>query len=124
MTGKIDRQDWCTAVLGLGATVEEGIRNLDASHLQIVMVLGERGDLVGTLTDGDIRRGLLRGVGLQDAVDSLINTDPLVVTPTVGQEAVRRMMVEHRIHEIPVVDSDHRLKAIVHLHDLMKAGVL
>ncbi len=113
MTEKIDREDWCTAVLGLGTTVEEGIRNLDASHLQIVMVLGERGDLVGTLTDGDIRRGLLRGVGLQDAVDSLINTDPLVVTPTVGQEAVRRMMVEHRIHEIPVVDSDRR---VVGLH--------
>ena len=113
MTGKIDRQDWCTAVLGLGATVEEGIRNLDASHLQIVLVLGERGDLVGTLTDGDIRRGLLRGIGLQDTIDGLINTDPLVATPAVGQEAVRRMMVEHRIHEIPVVDPDRR---VVGLH--------
>ncbi len=113
MTGKIERQEWCAAVLGLGATVEEGIRNLDDSHLQIVLVLGDRGDLVGTLTDGDIRRGLLRGVGLQDAIDGLINTDPLVATLDVGQEAVRHMMVEHRIHEIPVVDSDRR---VVGLH--------
>jgi len=112
MTENLDPLDWHSAILTLGATVEEGIRNLNTSHLQIVLVVGEGGDLIGTLTDGDIRRGLLQGVGLQDAVGGLINTDPVVVAPTVSQGVVRRMMVEHRIHEVPVVDRARRVVGI------------
>ena len=60
-----NQPSWRAAVLASGATVEDGIRNLDTSHLQIALVLDDAGRLLGTLTDGDIRRGLLRGVGLQ-----------------------------------------------------------
>ena len=108
MTDGHDRTDWRAAVLAPAATVEEAIRNLESSHHQIVLVLTGDAELVGTLTDGDIRRGLLRGLGLQDTVDNLIETDPVVVTPTDDRDAVWRLMEIRRIHEIPVVgDSTH-----------------
>ena len=94
MTVDVDRPDWRAAVLAPGATVEEAIRNLNSSNHQIVLVLTDGDELVGTITDGDIRRGLLKGVGLQEIVDSLMHTDPVVVTPADGRDAVLQLMEE------------------------------
>jgi len=52
---------WRKALLPADATLQQAIRNLDDSALQIVLVVSPEGVLLGTITDGDIRRGLLRG---------------------------------------------------------------
>ena len=117
-----NQPSWRAAVLAPGATVEDGIRNLDTSHLQIALVLDDAGRLLGTLTDGDIRRGLLRGVGLQDTIDGLINNDPLVVSSSVSSEAVRRLMEENRVHEIPVVDSGQQILGLHSWSAVVRGG--
>ena len=122
MTDGHDRTDWRAAVLAPDATVEEAIRNLESSHHQIVLVLTGDDELVGTLTDGDIRRGLLRGLGLQDTVDNLIETDPVVVAPTDGRDAVWRLMEMRRIHEIPVVDTGRRVVGLHTWSDVAGGG--
>ena len=99
--------DWHRAVLPLDSTVEEAIRCLDESHLQIVLVVDRGTHLIGTLTDGDIRRGLLHGIGLGDAIDVLVQREPIVVSVGTKREEVRQIMKRRRIHEIPIVDDDN-----------------
>ena len=55
---------WCKSLLSTDATLQQTIRNLNETGLQIALVVSTDGVLVGTLTDGDIRRGLLRGLDL------------------------------------------------------------
>ena len=55
---------WRDALLKVDATLQQSIKSLDESCLQIALVVGVDGRLVGTLTDGDVRRGLLRGLDL------------------------------------------------------------
>ena len=57
-------QSWRKALLPPNATLQQAIRNLNDSALQIILVVSENDTLLGTLTDGDIRRGLLRGLDL------------------------------------------------------------
>src|SRR5450631_256151 len=83
---------WRKALLPLGATLHQAIRNLDESALQIALVVSTDGRLIGTLTDGDIRRGLLRGLDLQSIVDSIIYRDPLVVPPQLTRDMVLQLM--------------------------------
>ena len=60
---------WRRAVLPADATIQQAIRNLDQVAIKIVLVVTENGELDGTISDGDIRRGLLRGLDLNSPID-------------------------------------------------------
>lgn len=102
-------QSWRTSLLPAHATVQDAIRNLDESALQIVLVVAEDRTLVGTLTDGDIRRGLLRGLTLNSAIETIVHREPLVVPPQWDRDSVRQLMRANKIHQIPVVDDRRRV---------------
>jgi predicted transcriptional regulator len=104
---------WRNALLSADATLQDAIRNLDQTALRIVLAVSLDGALSGTLTDGDIRRGLLRGLGLSDSIGLIINRDPLVVPPQVSRDTVLQIMQANKIHQIPVVDANRH---VVGLH--------
>ncbi len=93
----------------LSATIEEVITNLTKISLKIVLVVNDSGELQGTISDGDIRRGLLRGLNLKSPIESIIHHNPLVVTEEIGREAVRKLMVVNKIQQVPVVDDQHHI---------------
>lgn len=102
-------------------TVEQAIRNLDRVALRIVLIVGEQGELLGTISDGDIRRGLLRGLSLQSPIDSVVYRDPLVVPPDMPRDLVVRLMVANKVQQIPVVDERRKLVGL-HLWDHINAA--
>jgi len=108
--------NWQEALLLEGATIEEAIRCINDAALQIVVVVNEHGELVGTITDGDIRRGLLRGLSVQSSTESIVYRNPLVVPPDMRGETVAQLMRANRIHQLPVVDEHHRVVGL-HLWD-------
>jgi dTDP-glucose pyrophosphorylase len=105
---------WRKALLNSNATLHQAIGCLENSSLQIAIVVAEDGRLIGTLTDGDIRRGLLRGLVMDSTVESIIYKDPLVVPPQWGRETVLQLMQANKIHQLPVVD-DNRFVVGLHL---------
>jgi len=107
---------WRKALLNANATLHQAIGCLDDSSLQIVIVVAEDGRLLGTLTDGDIRRGLLRGLEMGSTVESIIHRDPLVVPPQWGRDTVLQLMQANKVHQLPVVD-DNRFVVGLHLWD-------
>lgn len=104
---------WRDAVIPGGATIQDAIRSLDRSALQIALVTGIDDALAGTVTDGDIRRGLLRGLDLGSPVDAIMNRDPLVVPPQLGRDTVLQLMQANKIHHLPIVDDGRH---VVGLH--------
>jgi dTDP-glucose pyrophosphorylase len=107
---------WQDAILLSNATIEQVICNLNQVALKIVLVLNASGELVGTITDGDIRRGLLKGLDINSPIKSIIQHNPLVVPPEMGHSMVRQLMVANKIQQIPVVDT-HRHVVGLHLWD-------
>jgi dTDP-glucose pyrophosphorylase len=113
-SGKSNPADsWRRALLSPEATLQDSIRNLDQSGLQIVLVVSAGDILVGTVTDGDIRRGLLRGCDMKSPIGAITQREPLVVPPQLGREVVLHLMQANRIHQLPVVDEARR---VVGLH--------
>jgi len=100
---------WRQAILLSSASIEEVITNLTKVSIKIVLVVNDAGELEGTISDGDIRRGLLRGLNLKSPVESIIHHNPLVVTEEIGREAVRKLMVANKIQQVPVVDDQHHI---------------
>ena len=104
---------WKKTLIPETATIADVIRNLDESMVQIALVIRPEGHLVGTLTDGDIRRGLLHGLELTNSVETIINKEPLVVTPEMNRETVLQLMQINKIHQLPVVNEN---RCVVGLH--------
>ena len=109
-------ETWRIALLPEDASLQQAIRCLDASGLQIAIVARPDGRMVGTLTDGDIRRGLLRGLTLASPADDIIHREPLVVPPQWGRDTVLQLMQASKVHQLPVVDEQRRVVGL-HLWD-------
>lgn len=100
---------WRKALLPANATLQQAIRNLDESALQIILIVTEQDQLLGTLTDGDIRRGLLRGLDLNGPIESLMTRDPLVVPEEIPRKTALQLMQMNKIRQLPVVDARRRV---------------
>lgn len=100
---------WREAVLSPSASIKQAITNLNDTGLQIVLVLDASDTLLGTLTDGDIRRGLLKGLTLDDAIDAAIRSNSLVVPPEMGRDMVLQLMQANRLRQLPVVDASRKV---------------
>lgn len=83
----------------------EAIRSLDANRFQIVLI-EQDGRLVGTVTDGDIRRGILAGIPLDRPVSAVMNSSPITAPIGTSDEAALAIMRRHSIHQLPIVDAE------------------
>lgn len=107
---------WRKAILPIDSTIQQAIRCLEQAAVRIVLVVDANARLEGTISDGDIRRGLLRGLGLDSPIADVIHRNALVVPPDMGRELVMQLMVANRIQQIPVVDQLHNIVGL-HLWD-------
>jgi dTDP-glucose pyrophosphorylase len=113
---KSTEQIWRKAILPADATIQQVISNLDKVAIKIVLVVNEVGKLVGTISDGDIRRGLLKGLDLNSPITNIIHRNALVVPPEMTRELVMQLMVANKIQQIPTVDEHHNVIGL-HLWD-------
>ncbi|MDI1236100.1 MAG: nucleotidyltransferase family protein [Polaromonas sp.] len=104
---------WRQAILPVKTSIQHAIRSLDQASIKIVMVVNEAGELEGTISDGDIRRGLLKGLDLSSPIASVIHRNALVVTPEMGRDVVLQLMGANKIQQIPIVNE---LRQVVGVH--------
>jgi dTDP-glucose pyrophosphorylase len=94
--------------VAVSATVRDAIAAIGASGRQIALVLDAEGRLAGVVTDGDVRRGILRGVGLDAPVTEVMNTSPAVLRPGDDEDELVVRMERLGIRQVPVLDDDSR----------------
>lgn len=99
--------DWKKTLMHKDVSIGQAICNLNDTGLQIILVVNSNGQLNGTVTDGDIRRGLLRGLTLDDSIHEIMNKAPFVVPKNVTQEVVLSIMSANRIHQLPIVGENN-----------------
>ena len=94
------------------ATIRDVIECLDQSPLKLVLVVNNSNILTATVTDGDVRRGLLAGHGLEDSVSKIARQEFI----SVGQESLtserNAKIATHGISYLPVLDAEGRVLAL------------
>ena len=109
----ITTESWEKVLLPADSTLRQAINKLNETTLQIVIVTTPDRILVGTLTDGDIRRGLLRSLEIDSSIEPIIEREPLVAPPSLGRKSVLELMQANKVHQLPIVDESRR---VVGLH--------
>lgn len=112
------------ALVDESATLDEVIFEISRKRFGGTCVMAADGKLAGIITDGDLRR-LLKN---RQAIDGLTAREIMTRHPkTVHGETmaaqVLEIMEEHNILQMVIVDAEHRPQGMVHLHDLLKAGI-
>lgn len=94
-------------------TIVEAMLRIDAGALHIAIAVDKQRKLVGILTDGDIRRAILRGVALDTPVDAILNRTPLTCTREGGMAQVERILQQDpSVLRVPVVDADGHVEGV------------
>ena len=88
------------------SSIRNAIEIIEAGSVQIALVVKEGGPLLGTVTDGDIRRGLLKGLGLNDPVVNVMNRQPTTARIGTPRDELLALMTAKLIKQVPLVDAN------------------
>ena len=86
----LNKKDLKICTLNINSTIKDVITNLNKSSMQIAIINSQGGNLLGVITDGDIRRGLLRGLDLSSKISSLIKKNPMVIKKNTPSKTVAK----------------------------------
>jgi dTDP-glucose pyrophosphorylase len=106
--------------ISLPASIKEAIAKIDSASLKIILVVDRENRLLASITDGDIRRGLLRGVELTESIEQIMNVAPHTTTLQDSKETTLSLMKRIGQRHIPKVDSENRVIGIEVMEDLLK----
>jgi D-glycero-alpha-D-manno-heptose-7-phosphate kinase len=93
-------------------SVQDALSLIDGNHLGFVLIKDELDRIIGIVTDGDIRRSILKGVSLVDQIFSCINNNFVSASIDTPRELLLKQL-DHKIKVIPILDSDSKLVSIV-----------
>lgn len=100
------------------ALIEDAIRVVEASDVKVALVVDSSGRLIGTVTDGDIRRGMLRGVTSKAVVSEIMNKNPRTMAADATPEELLAAMRRERVTCMPIVDGQGSIVDIESLYRL------
>jgi len=112
---------WQDIVVSPDTPLGDAIARIDASGIQVALVVAADGRLAGMLTDGDIRRAILRGQGLQIPVKEVMNPRPTAVLAQTPREEMLALMRRQVFHHLPLIDKTGQVVGLMTLDDLIGA---
>ncbi|ASG69047.1 alcohol dehydrogenase [Francisella halioticida] len=94
-------------------TIREALKVINSGSMQIAVVTKSNGELIGTLTDGDIRRGFLNGLNMDSSIETIVFREPIISYVGETTESIIKKATIKKIHQIPVVDGN---EIVIGLH--------
>jgi dTDP-glucose pyrophosphorylase len=107
-------------LLSANDTLHEGMTRMGESGLQVVMVVDDNRKLVGMVTDGDVRRGLLSGQGMKDPLSGVMQTKFHALPVTASESVAHELMKVGSFRHIPLVDDQGVIRDLVAWKDFFE----
>lgn len=111
--------EWKNVQLVPSSIILDALDILDKEALRVVLVINDKGCLIGVVTDGDIRRGLLNKLSLNDEISTVMNTSPITATLGTSREQLIELMELKGILSIPLVSESGVVVGLETLQDIL-----
>lgn len=116
-------KDFKKVLLKPTSTIKEALQIIESGAIKIALVVDENEKLLGTLTDGDIRRGLLKNLSLSDGIESIIFKNPTVCNIEDTKEKILEIAIQNKMYQIPIVNHEGVLIGIKEVDELLKPEI-
>ena len=110
---------WEHLLVAPHASVREALRCIDQGGAQIALVVDESRRLLGTLSDGDVRRALLAGHTLDSKAVEVMHGTPMVARADDPRRSIFAKIRRYGLHQLPVVDAERRVVGLETIDDLI-----
>lgn len=110
---------WERTLIRADATLRDALGVIDASGAGISLVVDENRRLLGTLSDGDIRRALIQGIDLESPAGDVVNRSPRVGREGQAGGALLARLRELGLHQLPIVDEEGRAVGLATIDDFL-----
>ena len=105
------------------ATIKEALGIIDSGAMQIALVVDDNDKLLGTLTDGDIRRGILRGLDLDSSIETIVFKEPAIAKISSTKEEILKIALSKKLHQIPIVDDNGIILDLKEIEELVEPKI-
>mgnify|MGYP006095724603 CR=1 FL=1 len=106
------------ALISQDFSIRAAMRAIDKVSLRTVFILNESDQLVGSVSDGDIRRGLLQDLNMEDAVSCVMNKGFFSLNEFSTKSERTKILNDNDLQCLPIISADHRICDIVTLKSL------
>ena len=96
------------------------LKIIDISATQLALVVDKNDKLIGTISDGDIRRAILNGISLTGSIENVYFKTPTVANINDSRDEIINICTTKKIHQIPVIDNDENIIGLEILDELIK----
>lgn len=112
-------RNWKNCLIKADTSLIEVMRVIDKSRLQTALVVDNDEHLLGIVTDGDVRRGILRELPFSAPAKEIMNPSPLTVNVNHEKSHAINLMLKHTVNQIPVLDETGRIVNLYRLEELL-----
>lgn len=96
-----------------GTAILEVMKIIENSSQKIALIINEQKALIGTVTDGDIRRGLIKNIQISQSVDLIMNTNPTTLPVGSSAAQIKKAMAAKKISQLPILNPDRTVSDLV-----------
>ena len=104
--------DWKKALIYKNATVKEAAETIDSNSMLIAVVVSESNKLLGIVTDGDVRRAVLKGISLESTVIDIMNCSPKTVSIKENAKNLVKLFKKTGYRHFPVINESGQIIGI------------
>jgi dTDP-glucose pyrophosphorylase/predicted transcriptional regulator len=113
---------WEKLLLNPEATILNTLKTITDGAAKIVLIVDDNNKLLGTVTDGDIRRGILEGCALTDPIKKVMNPNPVKsLNHENNKEKLMAIMLKNHIHQLPLVDEKGKVVGLQTIDQLLQS---
>jgi len=104
----------------VNSNIKQAIKILNKYGSKTIIVINNNNKLIGTLSDGDIRRSIIKGFNLESSINKIYNKKPIFIYENeIDKKKIRQIFLKKKIHLIPVINKKKKLVKIFHLEDVL-----
>lgn len=112
--------EYTKIILQQTSTIKEALKVIDNGAMKIAFVVDDNNKLIGSISDGDIRRGILKNLSLDDSIQTIICRTPIVCKLNDTKEKMLEIALSKKIYQIPIIDDDGKLIGIKEIDELLQ----
>ncbi|GAB5380731.1 MAG: nucleotidyltransferase family protein [Aliiglaciecola sp.] len=113
-------KNWYDTCVSKTDTIRDTLNRINQSSLKIALVVTDKNQLLGTVTDGDIRRAMLNNVSMETPIASIMSRQPKVAKRSTSKRQLIDLMERYMLNSVPIVSEDYIVEDLVSFHHLVK----
>jgi len=104
--------NWKKTIITDNKKIKDVIENINSTSKKISIIVNGRNEFKGIVTDGDIRRGLIKGYELNDSLNKIISKKPLIASANLNYIDAKRLMEKNKIEYLPIINNENKVMGI------------